>query len=226
MKSLYVDYKMLNSQGDFSLENILENLLASGVDEILVKPVLMSDGYETKRLRERLLPYRKRFSKIEEELPVLGSPRKIELFADFLIEELGFNSEYEYCLVGHGLENSANKEYSALSESLHSKGFLNVEVACLTGEGNVYSYLSKVQEKFKKNTGGKGKPVQVYPLLINAGIHVKKDIFGLIQDETGKKSFVQILEENGLMVVKNPFALSHFELFRARYLGESKNSNP
>lgn len=225
MKSLYVDYKMLNSQGDFSLENILENLLASGVDEILVKPVLMSDGFETKRLRERLLPYRKRFSKIEVELPVLGSPRKIELFADFLIEVLGFNSEYEYCLVGHGLENSANKEYSALSESLHSKGFLNVEVACLTGEGNVYSYLSKVQEKFKKNYGGKEKTVQVYPLLINSGIHVKKDIFGLIQDDS-EKSFVQILEENGLTVVKNPVALSQFESFKTRYLDESKENNP
>ena len=45
-KTIYVDYKLLNSKDAFSLENELNNLLASGVDEILVKPVLMSDGFE------------------------------------------------------------------------------------------------------------------------------------------------------------------------------------
>ena len=38
-KTIFVDYKLLNLSGDDSLENKLNGLLASGVDEILVKPV-------------------------------------------------------------------------------------------------------------------------------------------------------------------------------------------
>ena len=51
-KTIFIDYKLLNLSGDDSLENKLNGLLASGVDEILVKPVLMSNGYEAKILRE------------------------------------------------------------------------------------------------------------------------------------------------------------------------------
>ncbi len=47
-ETIIVDYKLLNSKDDFTLEKKLNNLLASGVDEILVKPLLMSDGFEAK----------------------------------------------------------------------------------------------------------------------------------------------------------------------------------
>lgn len=220
-KTIYADYKLINAQGNLSLETQIENLLASGVDEILVKPVLMSDGFEAKKLRERVLVYENRFSKIEFGVPVLGTSENINSFAELLIKEIGFSSEFEYCLVGHGLNNSANREYFELSDVLHSKGFLNVEVACLTGKGNIDSYLEKAQKKTKQSKEGKLKPIQVYPLLINLGIHIEQDIFGTESGE--EKSFVQILEENGFEVVKNPVPLSQLESFKARYLDESEN---
>ena len=207
-KTIYVDYKLLNSKDDFSLENELNNLLASGVDEILVKPVLMSDGFEAKKLRERLSLFKGRFRKIEFGLPVLGSPDSINDFAEILIHEIGFNSEFEYLLIGHGLTGSDNKEYSDLSDLLHSKGFSNVEVACLTGKGDINSYLEKVQK-----TGRVNKTVQVYPLMIHSGHHVTKDIVELIQ----------ILNDNGLHVINNSVPLCSFESFKARYMDESKN---
>lgn len=220
-KTIFADYKLINAQGNLSLETQIENLLASGVDEILVKPVLMSDGFEAKKLRERILVYINRFSKIEFGVPVLGTSENINSFAELLIKEIGFSSEFEYCLVGHGLKNSSNREYFELSDVLHSKGFLNVEVACLTGKGNIDSYLEKAQKKTEQSKEGELKPIQVYPLLINLGIHIKQDIFGTESGE--EKSFVQILEENGFEVVKNPVPLSHLESFKARYLDESEN---
>ena len=207
-KTIYVDYKLLNSKDAFSLENELNNLLASGVDEILVKPVLMSDGFEAKKLRERLSLFKGRFRKIEFGLPVLGSPDSINDFAEILIREIGFNSEFEYLLIGHGLTGSDNKEYSDLSDVLHSKGFSNVEVACLTGKGDINSYLEKVQ-----GSGCVNKTVQVYPLMIHSGHHVTKDIVELIQ----------ILNDNGLHVINNSVPLCSFESFKARYMDESKN---
>ena len=207
-KTVYVDYKLLNSKDDFSLENELNNLLASGVDEILVKPVLMSDGFEAKKLRERLLLFEGRFRKIEFGLPVLGSPDSINDFAEILIREIGFNSEFEYLLVGHGLNGSDNKEYSDLSDLLHSKGFSNVEVACLTGKGDINSYLEKVQ-----GSGRVNKSLQVYPLMIHSGHHVTKDIVELIQ----------LLTDKGLHVINNPIPLSSFESFKSRYMDEGKN---
>ena len=211
-KTIYVDYKLLNSKDESSLENELNKLLASGVDEILVKPVLMSDGYEAKKLRERLSQFEGEggFRKIKFGTPVLGSPDSINDFAQILIHEIGFKSEYEYLLVGHGLKGRDNKEYSDLSDCLHSKDFPNVEVACLTGKGDINSYLEKVQKAGRLN-----KPVQVYPLMIQAGHHVTKDISEL----------VQILEERGLQVINNAVPLSSFESFRARYMDESKNQN-
>ena len=212
-KTIYVDYKLLNSKDHFSLENELNNLLASGVDEILVKPVLMSDGYEAKKLRERLSVFegQGRFCKIEFGTPVLGSPESINDFAEILIHEIGFNSEYEYLLVGHGLNGSDNKEYFELSDVLHSKGFSNVEVACLTGKGDINSYLEKVQKASR--AGRANKAVQVYPLMIHAGHHVTKDIVEL----------AQILNDKGLLVINNCVPLCSFESFKARYMDESKN---
>lgn len=220
-RTIYADYKMINAQGNLSLEAKIENLLASGVDEILVKPVLMTDGFEARKLRERVSVYEKRFKKIEFGISVLGSSENINSFAELLIKEIGFSSEFEYCLVGHGLNISSNKEYFELSDVLHSKGFTNVEIACLTGEGNIDSYLEKAQKKKEKSEDGKLKSIQVYPLLINLGVHITKDIFGTEKNE--EKSFVQILEENGFIVVRNPVPLSHFETFKERYLDENKN---
>lgn len=210
-KTIYVDYKLLNSKDAFSLENELNNLLASGVDEILVKPVLMSDGFEARKLRERLSLFEGRFRKIEFGTPVLGSSDSINDFAEILIREIGFNSEFEYLLIGHGLNGSDNKEYFELSDLLHSKGFSNVEVACLTGKGDINSYLEKVQGS--SSFGCVTKTVQVYPLMIQAGHHVTKDIVEL----------VQILNDNGLHVINNCVPLCSFESFRARYMDESKN---
>lgn len=220
-QTVYVDYRTLNFNNELCLENKLEILLASGVDEILVKPVLMSDGFEAKKLRERVSVYENRFKKIEFGVPVLGSSENIIFFAELLIKEIGFSSEFEYCLVGHGLNNSSNREYFELSDVLHSKGFLNVEVACLTGKGDIYSYLEKAQKKAEQSEDGKLKTIQVYPLLINLGVHIKQDIFGT-DENNYEKSFVQILEENGFEVVKNPVPLSQFESFKARYLDENK----
>ena len=207
-KTIYVDYKLLNSKDAFSLENELNNLLASGVDEILVKPVLMSDGFDAKKLRERVSLFEGRFRKIEFGTPVLGSPDSINDFAEILIREIGFNSEFEYLLIGHGLNGSDNKEYFELSDVLHSKGFSNVEVACLTGKGDINSYLEKVQQ-----TGRVNKSVQVYPLMIHSGHHVTKDIVELIQ----------LLSDKGLHVINNSVPLCSFESFKARYMDESKN---
>lgn len=210
-KTIYVDYKLLNSKDAFSLENELNNLLASGVDEILVKPVLMSDGFEARKLRERLSVFEGCFQKIEFGTPVLGSQDSINDFAEILIHEIGFNSEYEYLLVGHGLIGSDNKEYSDLSDVLHSKGFSNVEVACLTGKGDINSYLEKVQKASR--AGRENKAVQVYPLMIHAGHHVTKDIVEV----------VQILNDKGLLVINNCVPLCSFKSFKARYMDESKN---
>ena len=216
-KTIFVDYKLLNLSGDDSLENKLNGLLASGVDEILVKPVLMSNGYEAKKLRERLAAFEGRFSKIECRSSVLGSEESINFFADILIKEIGFSSEYEYCFVGHGLMGSSNSEYSKLSDLLHSKGILNVEVACLTGEGNINSYLKKVERKLGKNK----KTIQVYPLLIKPGKHLVKDIFG--QEKSENKSFVQRLEEKGFYVIKKMLPLCSFESFKTRYMDDEEN---
>ncbi len=212
-KTIYIDYKLLNSKDDSSLENELNKLLASGVDEILVKPVLMSDGYEAKKLRERLSQFEGegRFRKIEFGTPVLGSSDSINDFAQILIHEIGFNSEFEYLLIGHGLNGSDNKEYFELSDLLHSKGFPNVEVACLTGKGDINSYLEKVQKASR--AGRANKTVQVYPLMIHAGHHVTKDIVEV----------VQILNDKGLLVINNCVPLCSFESFKARYMDESKN---
>ncbi|MCR4742352.1 MAG: sirohydrochlorin cobaltochelatase [Treponema sp.] len=216
-KTIYVDYKLINSTGQASIENKLENLLASGVDEILVKPVLMTEGYEAKILKEKLLQYAGRFFFMEFGSPVLGSPESIRRFVELLIKEIGFSSEYEYCLVGHG--RSDNKEYFQLSEALHSNGFFNVEVTCLTGEGNSDFYLKKIKEKFLKTA--ENKAIQVFPLLINLGHHIEEDIFGSKKAE--KKSFVEKLEEEGFNVIKNPIPLSHFKTFKDWYLDENKN---
>lgn len=216
-KTIFVDYKMLNSKDNSSLENELNKLLASGVDEILVKPVFMTDGFEVKKLREQVSFFEGRFRKIEFGTPVLGNSDSINDFAEILIHEIGFNSEYEYLLVGHGRKTGENKEYSKLSDVLHSKGFSNVEVACLTGEGDIYSYLKKVQKISRAGYAGReNKTVQVYPLMIHAGHHVTKDIV----------EFVQMLNDNDLQAINNCVPLCSFESFIARYMNDSKNQFP
>lgn len=218
---LSVDYGLLNSKGEETLESRINLLLASGVDEITVRPVLMTKGFEYEQLVKRLEQFKKSFKNVEILSPVLGDRNSTEAFADLLVKEIGFDSEKEYVLVGHGSKNGENQEYALLSEILHSKGFKNVEVAVLAGKGNVHDYITKLSEK----NGAKGRTVSVHPLLISAGHHIKNDIFGEPGNQCSShgKSFVQILLENGFAVERNEVSLKQLKSFKENYLNEKQN---
>lgn len=216
-KTIYADYRLINSAGEESIENRLESMLASGVDEVFVQPVLMTDGFEAKKLRRRVSAFEGRFSKIEFGTAVLENEDSIKKFVDLLALEIDFTLDLEYCLVGHG--SSVNREYKLLSKVLHSRGFTNVEVCCLAGDGNTDQYLEKIKKKYL--LCGTKKAVHVFPLLINMGVHMEQDIFGMCG--TGEKSFAQKLEDAGFKVVKNSVPLSHLKTFKDWYLDEGEN---
>lgn len=224
-KRIFVaDYALINSRNGKNLEEELKKLLASDVDEILVKPLLMSNGFEMSELKRRVLAFNENckkqngahFKKITFALPVLAEKKSAENLAKILSKEVGFKSSKTYVFVGHGLPQSQNQEYFDFEDILHSLGYENVYVALLTGKGNVNDFLSRIKK-------AKIRKISVFPLLINLGHHVEHDIFGETEPNANseEKSFCQILTENGIDVEKNYAPLSKYAEFKESYLDET-----
>ncbi len=213
------DYALINSRNGKNLEEELSKLLASGVDEILVKPLLMSNGFEMSELKRRVLAFNEkqnvpRFKKIKFALPILAERKSAKKLAQILAKEVGFKSSKTYVFVGHGLPQSQNQEYFDFEDILHSLGYENVYVALLTGKGNVNDFLARIKKS-------KISEISVFPLLINLGHHVEHDIFGEIEPNDSDESFCQTLTKNGINVEKHFAPLSKYAEFKESYLNET-----
>jgi len=169
---IVADYKLLSipKDNEESLENLIQKGIENNERELNIKALFMVKGYEYKSLLERSQIYVKKFDSFFISNPILGSEDDIIKFTDFLISSYNLSKDKEYLFVGHGSEKYSNEEYFLLQNILIEKGFSNVKISVLKGNGSISDYLRVLTDKVKD------KEINIYPLFINAGVHLKKDM--------------------------------------------------
>lgn len=196
-----VDYRLLalppeeNGSLEYRLQNLAEN--SKGNETLFVKAVFMVEGHEYRQMKKRVSAFIDSFSSIIYTPAILGDSKGIKKFAGFILDEYKIQKNVEYLFVGHGSINSENLPYRELQNVLIDSGFSNVKIAVLKGSGNLEDYLKILK-------GGKIKGIiEAYPLLINVGEHIKKDV----------AEFCQAVRENGFEVDYHPVPLSQSSKF-------------
>ncbi len=202
-----VDYTLLSIpfKDGGSLENVLQNFASEskGRKPLFVNAVFLVEGYEYSQMKERISAFTDSFSFIKYGRAILGTQDRIREFVKYLIEEYKINSLSEYLFVGHGTKYSENKPYTELERYFKYLGFSNVKIAVLRGDCiNIDTFIARMKGE---NIMAK---IKIYPLFINTGKHVEKDLV----------DFCQLLRNAGFDADYTGFCLSKNKKFQELYL--------
>lgn len=169
----------------------LEKLSSSGVEELLVQPTHLIDGYENGRMIRELEESRNRFRQIRVGAPLLFTQEDRKELAGILAEtHLGTADTGDKVLVlmGHGSEKHPTDVYEKLENEFHLLGYENAVVGTVegktAGEDGIEHALSFLREKggqasrISKRTGVSEAEIILAPLMMVAGDHAAEDLAG------------------------------------------------
>lgn len=183
-----VDYKTLAISVDEkeSLEHQLQSLAekSKGKESLFVNAVFMVEGHEYNQMKKRVSAFDDFFSSIIYSPAILGNSDRIQKFAEFILREYKITKSKNYLFIGHGTKDSENLPYKKLESVFADADFPNVKIAVLKGSGNIDDYLKKI-------SGKKIDRIEAYPLLINNGEHIKKDVLQFCKSVNDKGFFVE-----------------------------------
>lgn len=204
---IIVNYALLQKTGDESLESKITALAQTGAKNLIITGLFVSGGFEFRAMKRRVLAFKNQFERISFSRPLLSGKKRIRLFAKNLIQNSYFNIEEKTLLVAHGLPLSKNAEFLRLEKELRKLGAKKTKVIALKGRRMAADFFS---ELLKSGEREKWRELNLVPLFITIGNHVKHDIFG---EDAGGESVAQFLQKNGISVRKKITALSEEKWF-------------
>ncbi|QAA34146.1 sirohydrochlorin cobaltochelatase [Clostridium manihotivorum] len=163
------------------LSEALEQLIASGMEEISVATLFLIEGKEYEEAKTVVNEYRAQNKSILFNISHGALIEKDKLrYYEFInrIETL-LNTEDEIVMVAHGSSHCAKVCYCELEECLSEKGYSNVHIAAIEGEPSFEQIVKKLR---KRNASS----VLLQPLLFVLGFHGKRDL--LSDNENSWKS--------------------------------------
>lgn len=170
---------------------VLERLLAAGVQQILIQPLHIVAGAEYEKIAKAVTRYRQQYTGADISLgrPLLyytgqeDHPDDYQAVIDAMQEEWQTQHPQEaVLLMGHGGVHPANTAYAALQLKLQDAGLAQVFVHTVEG----YPSLAGVMEKLKQHNIDR---VRLYPFMLVAGDHAQNDMAG--EEEDSVKSQLQ-----------------------------------
>lgn len=168
-----------------TVEEALEQMIADGVEELIVQPTHIINGIENDQMKETVRKKKDAFSRVGFGAPLLTSTADSHAVAEAVMEEFpGFSGEEgrereALVFMGHGTPHYANSIYAALNYTFWDLGYSRVFL------GTVEAYPSL--ESLKKQLGAfRPKKVTLAPFMVVAGDHAIHDMSG--EDEDSWKS--------------------------------------
>ena len=159
-------------EAHLTLEEALGQIAADGVDELVVAPTCLMEGFEMKRLRQALAQWARPGMTVRLGTPLLATPEDRRDLALILSGEFGYVPDSEAMLfMGHGSRKGDNDVYLRISDEFASLGLAHFLVATLEGEPSFDEALAVLRER-------RPSRVHVTPLMIVAGEHATKDMAG------------------------------------------------
>lgn len=182
----YAYIKEGHTSGESSIAKAAEKLKAKGVSRLSVYPLLLTDGSVYRELTKKLEGLKGTFKDIRTGKPVLlnGNADKLALCVH---ESIKREPDEQVLIVGHGQKDGGNEAYMWFAERLNGfDGGFAYKLALLKGEHGINEALPYLKAD--------GRRVIIYPLFLNKGHHVTKDLF----DES--EGIAGILKAEGLPV--------------------------
>lgn len=162
-----------------NVEEALDRLVADKVQEIVVQPTHLMNGYEYDDLAKALESYKDKFKKIAFGEPLLSSDddyyKVIAALAS--VSERYDDGKTALVFMGHGTEAESNKVYSTLQDKLTAEGKKNYFIGTVEATPSIEDVLKGVK------AAGLKKAV-LRPLMVVAGDHANNDMADLEDPES------------------------------------------
>ena len=168
-----------------SVHEALDKALCDGVKKLIIQPTHLLDGEEYAYIRQELAEYEGKFDTVILGKPLLTSPPDLKKIAHLLGESslLYDDGRTAICFVGHGSDGDSNDIYLKLQCRFWKMGYENHYVVTLKQKSDL---------NFRKNY----QRIVLWPLMLTAGNHVRKDLAG-----TADSSWRKMLEKEGYEVL-------------------------
>lgn len=166
----------------------MEQMEKDGIEEVIVQPTHVMNGYENDRMTEDVKAYSSHFSRVVIGAPVLTCVEDQVKIIEAVAENLPVAEDEALVLMGHGTEHFANSIYAALDYQFKDMGYPNIFVGTVEG----YPELDNVKKLLKKSGL---KKVALAPFMIVAGDHATNDLAGDEED-----SWKSVLKSEGYEV--------------------------
>ena len=162
-----------------NVEEALDRLVADKVQEIVVQPTHLMNGYEYDDLAKALESYKDKFKKVALGDPLLSSDddyyKVIAALAS--VSERYDDGKTALVFMGHGTEAESNKVYSTLQDKLSAEGKKNYFIGTVEATPSIEDVLKGVK------AAGLKKAV-LRPLMVVAGDHANNDMADLEDPES------------------------------------------
>lgn len=161
-----------------NVEEALDRAVIDGIENLVVQPTHLMNGYEYTDLAEVLDEYKDKFKKLVLAEPLLISDDDYKEVTSAITEETGSydDGETAICFMGHGTEADSNAAYAKLQEVIAEGGYDNYYIGTVEASPSVEDLLNAI------NKAGKYKKVILKPLMVVAGDHANNDMAGEEED--------------------------------------------
>jgi sirohydrochlorin cobaltochelatase len=183
--------RKLKVRDDFHILNVsqaLAQLKEEGVEEVVVVPTHIINGYEFEKVIWACQEQAADFSKISISRPLLSTTADFQTVVEILDQTYQFHDGKAVIFMGHGSEHHANTAYPALNFMLHNTGRANAYVATVEGYPSFDMALEHLERSGLRQ-------VKLVPLMLVAGDHIEEDMLG-----DDKDSWKSMLESKGYHV--------------------------
>ena len=162
-----------------NVEEALDRLVADKVQEIVVQPTHLMNGYEYDDLAKALESYKDKFKKVALGEPLLSSDDDYYKVIAALesVSERYDDGKTALVFMGHGTEAESNKVYSTLQDKLTAEGKKNYFIGTVEATPTIEDVLKGVK------AAGLKKAV-LRPLMVVAGDHANNDMADLEDPES------------------------------------------
>ena len=183
--------KKLKARDGIHIMNVreaMEPMEKDGIEDVIVQPTHVMNGYENDMRTEDAKAYSSHFSRVAIGAPLLTSMEDQTRIIKAVAENLPVEKDEALILMGHGTEHFANSIYAALDYQFKDMGYPNIFVGTVEG----YPELENVKKLLKK---AGLKKIALAPFMIVAGDHATNDLAGDEED-----SWKSLLEAEGYEV--------------------------
>ena len=162
-----------------NVEEALDRLVADKVQEIVVQPTHLMNGYEYDDLVKAVESYKDKFKKVALGEPLLSSDDDYYKVIAALesVSERYDDGKTALVFMGHGTEAESNKVYSTLQDKLTAEGKKNYFIGTVEATPTIEDVLKGLK------AAGLKKAV-LRPLMVVAGDHANNDMADLEDPES------------------------------------------